>query len=150
MIELRVITPDNYAQALELAVHPEQSAFVAGITRTLADAYVWQDSIFRLVFDDGVAVGYLLVFPFERESRRIVNIVRLAIDARHQGRGLGSCVLKAAMKWISGFHPVPCSIRISTLPSNVVALSLYRSHGFQEAGIEDGEIALYYEIDVVE
>lgn len=150
MIELRAITADSYVQALELSVRPDQSDFVAGITKTLADAYVWQDSTFRLVFDDGIAVGYLLVFPFERESRRIVNIVRLAIDARHQGRGLGRGLLDVAMKWISGFHPAPSTIRISTLPSNEVALSLYRSRGFQEAGIEDGEIALYYEIDGAE
>jgi ribosomal protein S18 acetylase RimI-like enzyme len=148
MIELRAITPDSYAQALGLSVHPEQSAFVAGITKTLADAYVWQDSVFRLVFNDEVAVGYLLVFPFEREFRPIVNIVRLAIDARHQGRGLGGGLLEATMKWISGFQPAPSTIRVSTLPSNDIALSLYRSHGFHEAGIENGEIALYYEIDV--
>ncbi len=34
-------------------------------------------------------------------------------------------------------------LRISTLPDNTVALSLYRSVGFQERGLESGEIALY-------
>lgn len=146
MIELREITPENYAQALELAVHSEQGAFVAGITKTLADAYVWRESIFRIAFEGDVVVGYLLVFPFERETKSIVNIVRLMIDARYQGKGLGGDLLRAALVWVSGFYPRPRSIRISTVVDNTVALSLYKSLGFHEAGIEDGEIALYRDV----
>lgn len=146
MIELREITPENYAQALELSVRFEQDAFVAGITKSLAEAYVWRESIFRLAFDGDVVVGYLLVFSFERETKSIVNIVRLMIDARYQGKGLGGDLLRAAIVWVSGFHPRPRTIRISTMADNTVALSLYRSLGFHEAGIEDGEIALYREV----
>ncbi len=147
MIELHPITPENYSEALELSVLPEQQAFVAGILKTLADAYVWHDSLFRLAFEGDVVVGYLLVFPFEREGKRIVNIVRLMIDARYQGKGLGSDLLETAIDWISRFEPRPNLVRISTLPDNAVALSLYKSHGFNEAGVEDGEIALYREMN---
>ncbi len=103
---------------------------------------MWRESIFRLAFDGDVVVGYLLVFPFERETKSIVNIVRLMIDARYQGKGLGGDLLRAAIVWVSGFQPRPRTIRISTMADNTVALSLYRSLGFHEAGIEDGEIAL--------
>ncbi len=146
MIELREITPENYSQALDLDVHPEQGALVASVTRTLADAFVWQGSIFRLAYDGDVMVGFLLVFPYERQKENVVNIVRLMIDAKHQGRGLGRGLLTTAVTWVSGFHPRPSLIRISTVADNHVALSLYRSLGFQDAGLENGEIALYRKV----
>lgn len=84
----------------------------------------------------------------ETRQGHIVNIVRLMIDARHQGKGLGSDLLKVATVWISGFHPRPHTIRISTVPENVTAFLLYKSQGFHETGIEDGEVALYRDIGV--
>ena len=146
MIELVPIVPENYAEALKLSVHPEQESLVAGIVQTLADAYVWRESEFRLAVSEGVAVGYLLVFPFERQGQRLVNIVRVMIDARYQGKGLGGSLLDTAIEWISGFEPRPDLLRIATLPDNAVALALYKSRGFEELGTEGGEIALYRKI----
>jgi diamine N-acetyltransferase len=148
LIELVPISPENYAEALKLAVHPEQETFVAGIVQTLADAYVWHESEFRLAFNDDVAVGYLLVFPFDRQEQRLVNIVRLMIDSKSQGKGLGGSLLDSAIEWISDFEPRPDLLRISTLPDNAVALSLYKSRGFEDAGTEDGEVALYKRVGI--
>ena len=35
------------------------------------------------------------------------------------------------------------AVRISTLPDNEAALKLYRESGFEERGVEAGEVALY-------
>ncbi len=145
MIDLRPITPDNHIDARKLAVHPEQERWVASIDKSLADAFVWQDSIFRVAFDNDLPVGFILVFPFDQTGKRIVNIVRLMIDARFQGRGLGRELLNETLDWIGSFIPAVDNIRISTMPENTVALALYTSAGFVERGIEDGEIALYRE-----
>ena len=76
----------------------------------------------------------------------MVNIVRLMLDARFQGRGLGRELLNETLDWISSLAPPVACIRISTLHDNEVALTLYKSGGFQEQGIEEGEIALYREV----
>ncbi len=147
MIGLLPITPENHLAARKLSVRPNQERLVASIDKSLADAFVWKDSIFRVAFEEGVPVGFILVFPFEDNDKRIVNIVRLMIDGRFQGQGLGRQLLNKTLDWISSFDPEVDLVRISTLPDNNVALSLYKSGGFVERGIESGEVALYIEAE---
>ena len=142
-MELRPITPDNHLDARALSVHMEQRRFVATVDKSLADAYVWKDALFRVAYSKAEPVGYVLIFPFEDDAERLVNIVRLMIDARHQNRGLGRELLLTTFDWIQTLTPRVNTIRISTLPDNEIALHLYRSMGFTERGVEDGEIALY-------
>ncbi len=98
-----------------------------------------------MAFEADEPVGYILVFPFTNNGNRIVNIARLMIDARFQGRGLGRQLLNVALNWISQFSPKVDLVRISTLPDNNIALSLYKKSGFVEERTEDGEIVLYKE-----
>ena len=142
-IKLVPITPENYEPAKLLAVRHDQEDLVASIQKSLADAYVYSESVFRLAFSEDAPVGYLLLFPFDSDRGRTVNIVRLMIDQRFQGRGLGRELLQTALRWINTFEPVVNTVRISTLPRNVGALALYESVGFTQSGMEDGEIALY-------
>ena len=143
MIDLRPITPDNHIEARRIAVRPEQERLVASIDKSLADAYVWKDALVRIAFEGDRPVGYVTVFPFDDDGQRVVNIVRLMIDARFQGKGLGRQLLERTVHWIGTFTPNVDLVRISTLPDNQVALRLYKSTGFTERGIEDGEVALY-------
>jgi diamine N-acetyltransferase len=143
MIELLPITPENHLSARELRVRPDQEQFVAGIEKTLADAFVWKSGEFRVAFHEGVPVGYVLVFPFEQDGQQVVNIVRLMVDVQFQGKGLGRGLLNKTLEWIGSFTPFVDLVRISTLPQNQVAVTLYKSSGFIERGVEDGEIALY-------
>jgi diamine N-acetyltransferase len=145
MIELRPITPQNHVEARKLAVRQDQQRFIASVDSSLADAFVW-DSIFRVAFEDGVPVGFILLFPFERDRKRLVNVVRLMVDSRYQGRGLGRELLSASLGYLTTFTHRVDIVRISTLPDNEVALALYKGSGFEERGIESGEVALYLEI----
>lgn len=142
-IQLVTVTPENHQALRALDVTQDQIRFVASVEKSLADAYVYKDAIFRGALENGVACGYVLVFPFFQDEQRIVNIVRLMIDSRFQGRGLGRALLNATIEWIDTFTPSVDLIRISTLPDNIAALSLYESFGFMRQGIEEGEIALY-------
>ena len=142
-MRLRPITPDNQAAIRSLSVSADQSHFVASVEQSLADAYVWKDAVFRGAYHEAEPVGYVMVFPFDREGEQVLNIVRLMIDERFQGRGLGRALLNETLDWIGSFEPPAERIRISTLPDNDVALGLYRSLGFEDSGTEDGEIALY-------
>lgn len=142
-IELSPISPDNHKAIRALSVRDDQTHLVASVEASLADAYVWQESKFRAAFVADIPVGYTLVFPFDKDGSRIVNIVRLMVDAEHQGRGLGRAILTETCRWISTFSPMPDALRISTLPENEVALGLYLSMGFEIQGTEEGEVALY-------
>lgn len=146
MIDLRPITPDNHVLARKLAVHPHQEKLVAAIDKSLADAFVYEDALFRVAYEADRPVGYTLVFPFDQDEQRLVNIVRVMIDARYQGRGLGRELLGKTLEWIRSFSPAVDKIRISTLPDNKVALGLYRAAGFVERGTEDGDIAMYMDL----
>ncbi len=142
-LELVAIDEHNHRAVRSLDVHPDQTHLIASVDASLADAYVWTDSIFRAALEEGIPVGYVLVYPFDRDGYRLVNIVRLMVDARHQGRGIGRTLLGTTLDWIRTFTPAPDLIRISTLPENERALGLYLSMGFEARGTEDGEIALY-------
>jgi hypothetical protein len=121
-IELVRITPENHKVIRALAVRPDQTHLVAGVDASLADAYVWPDAMFRAAFEDGQPVGYVMVYPFDRDG---IPILRETID------------------WISDFSPRPDALRISTLPENAPALGLYLSMGFEIRGTEESEVALY-------
>ena len=143
MIVLRPVTPENYDSALELHVTPEQERFVGPVMQSLADAFVHVGAEVRMACDDDLPVGFVLIFPFELDGEPVVNIVRFLIDARYQGRGLGRESLTATLDWIRSLVPRPQRVRISTLPDNEAALALYRSMGFEDHGMEEGELALW-------
>ena len=141
------ISPENYQLALSLSVRPDQEDLVAPVQKSLADAYVYPDARFRLAFLDDIPVGYVLLFPFDSDRGRTVNVVRLMIDQHFQAQGLGRKLLGACLDWIRTFEPAVDVVRISTLPRNHLALALYESTGFVRSRMEDGEIALYLDLN---
>ncbi len=142
-ISLRPIDEHNHPQVRALAVRPDQARFVSSVEKSLADAYVWPATEIRAAYLGEEPVGYVMIYPFQRDGHHIVNVMRLMVDARHQGRGLGRQILRATLAWIASLEPTPDLIRISTVPDNEVALGLYLSMGFTASGMEEGEIALY-------
>jgi len=145
-MDLHPITPDNYAAALTLSVRADQSHLVATISKSLADAFVYEGSIFRLAYVGDIPVGFLLLYPYSKGHRNFVNIVRLMIDEHHQSKGYGRALLAEALKAIRALQPPAHTARVSTLPENRSALQLYKSAGFIESGMEHGEISLYLEL----
>jgi diamine N-acetyltransferase len=141
MIELRDVTPENHLLIRSLSVHPNQTKFVASVEKSLADAFVWKEALVRAGFHRGEAFGFVMIFPYVQDRLPTVNIVRLMVDAKHQGQGLGRELLTETLEWIAS--TAAQRVRISTLPENEVALSLYKDFGFIESGIEEDEVAMY-------
>lgn len=142
MITLELVTPENYDEALALAVTDEQAHLIAPMVKSFADAFIWNAHP-RVAVMDGRLVGFVMVFPFEVARAPVVNIVRFLIDARFQGQGLGRRLMGATIDWVATFDPRPSRIRISTFPENQRALGLYESVGFRQSGVEDGEAVLW-------
>ncbi len=140
MLTLREITPENHLDVRALKVHSHQSHFVADVDKSLADAYVWNGALARAAYEDDIAIGFVLIFPFQKNGLEIVNIVRFLVDAKFQGQGLGKRFFQAVLDWVDTFSPN--LVRISTVPENEAALALYKQMGFVETGLEDGEIVL--------
>lgn len=139
------ITPDNHNTARKIKVKPEQDSFVANIEKTIVDAYVFKTSVFKLIEDDGEIIGYTLLYPFDKDDLRYVNIVRFAIDASYQGKGLGKKALNHILDWIRNNFELD-KFKITVEPENSLAKELYIKVGFIEGEVEGKELALYMEV----
>lgn len=142
-VELRRVTEENFQAVVKLEVLPEQAGFVAPNVRGIAETYVYPDAEPRAVYADDELVGFVLFHPIDKERPQDGHlIVRLMIDRRFQGRGLGRRALEAAVDWIVRERKVEL-IRLSVEPSNEQARGLYRSAGFVETGeLDDGEVVM--------
>jgi diamine N-acetyltransferase len=140
-VELRPITQENFQAVINLAVSPEQSDFVAPNVRGIAETHIYPDAEPRAVYAGDELVGFVLLHPMDDPAEGHC-IVRLMIDQRFQGRGLGRQALEAAVEWIVRERGVD-RVRLSVVPSNEAARALYRSAGFVETGeLDDGELVM--------
>jgi diamine N-acetyltransferase len=142
-VELRPITTENFRAVTKLEVRPEQSSFVAPNVVGIAETYIYPDAEPRAVYAGDDLVGFVLFHPIDKDKPADGHcIVRLMIAHQFQGRGLGRQALEAAVDWVAREHRVD-RVRLSVVPSNEKARSLYRSAGFVETGeLDDGEIVM--------
>ena len=94
-IELREITQDSLGTVLDLAVEPEQAAYVAPNARSIAEAYFEPHAWFRAVYADDDPVGFVMLF---RDPPDAFWVWRFMIDARHQGKGYGRRALELVVE----------------------------------------------------
>jgi diamine N-acetyltransferase len=142
-VELRPITAENFQAVIKLAVRPEQSDFVAPNVRGIAETHIYPDAVPRAVYADDEPVGFVLFHPIDKDKPAEGHcIVRLMIDHRFQGRGLGREALEAAVDWTVRERGAD-RVRLSVVPENEQARALYRSAGFAETGeLDDGELVM--------
>ncbi|MFC8077708.1 GNAT family N-acetyltransferase [Streptomyces sp. NPDC057307] len=95
-LRLEKITPDNFEAAIGVRVRPDQQHLVAPVTKSLAEAYVHQDTAWpRLILDGDRVVGFLMAFldidfAGDGTGKDIRSgLWRLNIAAGEQGRGYG-------------------------------------------------------------
>jgi RimJ/RimL family protein N-acetyltransferase len=148
MIVLEPVGVENHTEARGLSPAADQMHLIASVTESLADAYVWKDAQTRVARNqDGVLIGFVMIFPFELDEEPVLNIVRLLVDQDHQGAGAGRELLDATLRWIASLEPRPVRVRVSTFPENHRALRLYRTAGFEEDDLENGEIVLWRDLE---
>ena len=143
MTELRPITEDNFIDAFNLRLAPEQESFVSHPIRSLAQAYVYREQCQPFgICADGRMVGYVMViYDYDIPE---YDIWHMMIDESMQGRGYGGEALDRVLDYI-GTKPFGDSKRVALTCNmeNVHALNLYRRKGFTETGaVYDDEIEL--------
>jgi diamine N-acetyltransferase len=97
-IHLRPVTKDSLRLCLNLAVAPDQEQRVASVAASLAQAYV-DPNLHPYAVYDARAIGYeqtdepLIGFAVLEVAAGVGFILRLMVDAEHQGRGYGRAIM---------------------------------------------------------
>lgn len=135
-MELRAITEQNYQKILDLSTGAGQEEFVARNVRSLAQAWVFRDRARPYALYEGEEPVGFIMFDW-RPEKKWVEIWRLMIDHRYQGKGYGRAAVQKALEFLreSGLFE---RVQINYVEENQGAKHLYRSMGFQETGAMEG------------
>ena len=140
MVTLTEINEQNWLQAVQLRVTPEQQRFVAPATGILARAYAMRASRARLygISDNGTLSGLILVRDLI-EPPACYELQQLLVDASVQNRGLAQCALAQLLAMLAAerrFDTVELCVHKDDAP----ALHLYRKLGFTDTGYTDPDL----------
>ena len=138
-MELREITGENYQQVLDLSTGAGQEKFVTANLYSLAHAWVFQKTARPYALYKGEEPVGFIMFDW-RPEKKWVEIWRLMIDHRFQGKGYGRRAMELALEKIRRAG-VFDRVQLYYMPRNEKARALYRNLGFGETGNTlDGEI----------
>ena len=136
MVELRIITQDNFVDAFNLKLAYGQDAFVSHPIRSLAQAYVYRDQCQPFgIYAEGKMIGYVMViYDYDIPE---YDIWHMMIDESMQGRGYGSEAFDRVIDYIRT-KPFGDSGRVALTchKQNAIARKLYESKGFCATGNE--------------
>ena len=139
MVELKPITEDNFIDAFNLKLAPEQEHFVSHPVRSLAQAYVYREQCQPFgIYANEKMVGYVMViYDYDIPEYDIWHMV---IDQSEQGHGYGSAALDHVINYIKT-KPFGNSnqITLTCNKQNSIALKLYENKGFAKTGNEDDD-----------
>lgn len=135
------------AQPQDLAVRelangeavPYDLLLLADPSKALVDAYLPASTVFVATLNQQ-PVGACVLFPLGAGSVEIKNV---AVEPSHQGRGIGSALLKHAIRMAEqhGFK----TLCIGTANSSVAQLLLYQKLGFEIDGIKKDFFLKHYD-----
>jgi len=144
MISLRPVVRPDLDALFDLKVHPEQQAFVAPNAVTLAEIhYIVGGYVFGIWAGEKV-VGLLAMIDFREHDELLDDddpfaafMLRLMVDADHQGQGYGRAAVERAIDWARGRNNT--RFQTSFAPANGAARRFYQAIGLRETGriVED-------------
>ncbi|WP_188455941.1 GNAT family N-acetyltransferase [Virgibacillus oceani] len=137
-VDLRIVTRDNWEEALSLKVGKQQQGFVPTPAVSLAKVYIKPDGegveyIPFAIYVNDLMVGFLM-HAYEEITTDSYWINGFIIDEKYQGRGYGKCAMIEMIKWIQNRFPQCEEVRLTVFPDNYVAKNLYKSQGFEATG----------------
>lgn len=139
MIHLRKITEENFIDAFNLKLAPEQERFVSHPIRSLAQAYVYREQCQPFgIYEGQTMVGYVMViYDYDVPE---YDIWHMMIEQAEQGKEYGKAALDRVLDYIRE-KPFGSSDRVTLTcnKENIRALTMYKSKGFAETGVTDGE-----------
>lgn len=142
-VSLREITPDNFSEVIDLDVAADQKLFVAPNVKSIAQAKVYPTAVPLAVYDDEQMVGFVM-YAYDTDEKKYY-LVRLMIDARHQGKGYGKAATREVIERMRAIADCR-EIFLSFVPENTGAEKLYARVGFKRTGktSDEGEIIMRF------
>jgi diamine N-acetyltransferase len=147
-ITLAQVNAENWENALQLSVHPDQLRFVAeytpivaiGLAKALIRPYqmIWLP---YAIYAADQLVGFLEL-AYKPENEHQYWLFHFFIDQSQQGKGYGKQALEVLIQWVQENYPLCREIKLSVNPENVVAQQLYSRRGFEPTGeaFDNGEL----------
>ncbi|MFE4894194.1 GNAT family N-acetyltransferase [Peribacillus butanolivorans] len=129
-ITINEVTNENVNAILKLGINTKQKSFIETTEHCLEEAMECKYYKPVGLYSDNSLVGFAMYgfFPEEGENGR-VWLDRFLIDARYQGLGLGSIMLKALIQRLTKEYN--CNeIYLSVVEDNQAALHLYKKFNF--------------------
>lgn len=128
-ITLHDITLANARQCLQLQVAPSQAQFVATNAESLVQSKFEPHWLTKAIVADDTMVGFVM---YGHDPHYGWGILRLMVDAAHQGHGYARAALQQVLLHIRAEGGT--SVGVSYADENAVAGRLYASLGFVETG----------------
>ena len=142
-VSLREIDTGNFWQCLRLKIADGQEKFVAGNAISIAESKIYSYLTPLTVYSDDEIIGFVM-YGRDPETGNFW-LVRLMIDAKHQGKGYGKSATRAVIETLN--EDFGCQeVFLSFVPENVGAEKLYSDLGFERTGEtdDDGEIIMRF------
>jgi len=137
-MRLTEVTDDLRARVLRLAPLADQQRFSGRASDTLALATHPTRRAVTALDDDGEPVAFMILDsgPSMIAVHRpgTVGVRGFYVDARHQGRGIGTAVLRALPGYVREHYPHADRIALTVNVSNETAQRAYVRAGFVDTG----------------
>lgn len=136
-IHIERVTETNQSKAVRLQVAVDQARFIESNADSFREMvvdtkYAWRCYLFSR---EAEAVGFMMIGA-ENQTERYMWLDRFMVDAAHQGVGIGSACLQAALNYIEEQYDVD-EVVLSLHRDNTAAKRFYAKQGFQDSGLID-------------
>ena len=145
-ITLREISAETVGAIVKLEVAEDQKNFVASNAVSLAQALFSPEAWYRAIYCGDEPVGFVMLYDEALRpappAHPKVEVWRLMVDRRFQGRGIGKAALLQVIEHVRA-KGLYSKLELSYVPGPGCPEPFYRQLGFQPNGkVEDGEVVL--------
>jgi len=146
IVSLREITANTVRAVTSLSVAENQKHFVASNAVSLAQALFAPEAWYRAIYFGEEITGFVMLHDESLASaapvKPKIGVWRFMIDAKFQGRGIGSAALNHVIEHVRG-KSLFDSLELSYVPGPKCPEPFYLKLGFEHTGrLDDDEVVL--------
>jgi diamine N-acetyltransferase len=145
-IQLKELDRDNWEECTKLEILEEQNEYMPSNLYSIAQSKFMNNMYVWAIYKDDYMVGFTSCILDDDGD---MNVARLMIDKKYQGKGYGKLALTEVMTWIKRNFDNE-QVWVSIHPKNSIGIKLYVGLGFSliETGFEsEDEIFLKMDIE---
>nr|WP_286183601.1 GNAT family N-acetyltransferase [Bacillus sp. ISL-55] len=124
---------------------PWNLLLLADPSQYLVSQYLDKGLCYVVESENEVTIGVIVLVPV---SNHIIEIMNLAVDETHQGKGIGNLLLKHGIR--TAAEKGYTTVEIGTGNSSINQLALYQKVGFRITGVDHDFFIRNYEEPIFE